>query len=76
MGFTFMDNGKLIAKLPLNAWCPVGETNIRYEVVEGKWSRESDSILILEYPIYPKAEKVRITTISNNQLVLKRIFCK
>lgn len=35
-GYTFLPNGKLIVKQS-KSWCPVGETKINYEIVEGKW---------------------------------------
>mgnify|MGYP007071075470 FL=1 len=74
-GFTFLKNGKLVACLPDNGSCPVGD-KLKLKVVNGKWSKESDSIYVLNYPIYPKAERIRISILTKNQLVLKRTFCK
>jgi hypothetical protein len=71
-GYTFFPNGKLIVKQS-SSWCPVGETKIKFEVVEGKWEMINDSMISLKHHRYGNQieDKRIISFVSKNELVLK-----
>ncbi|MEN9336280.1 MAG: hypothetical protein RLZZ500_1267 [Bacteroidota bacterium] len=71
-GYQILPNGKLIVKQS-TSWCPVGETKITYEVVEGNWQLIHDTILEFTHQRYgePLIDRRIIKNVDAKTVVLK-----
>jgi hypothetical protein len=70
-GYRFWKSGKL--KVCQNiSWCPVGNSKIIYETVDGKWKMVKDSIIQFEHKRFGTKSrfKYRILKLTESELVL------
>lgn len=73
-GLQFLPKGKLRV-CQSKSWCPVGETSINFETIEGSWSMLNDSVVQLQYPHFDSQVKDSriVKWDDSNYLVLKRL---
>jgi predicted RNA-binding protein len=69
--YEFKKSSNLITRQP-TSWCFVGESNIKFETVKGKWQFIADSIIELKHLRYNKKtkQKYRILKLTDKELVL------
>lgn len=71
-GYVFYRNGKLKVKQS-RGWCPSGETQIEYQIVEGRWKMVNDTVVELIHKKYDSEfqERKIISKVDDQELILK-----
>ncbi len=78
IGLQFFKDEKIRAQVPTNTSCPSGIKEVKFEIVDGTWSKLSDSVLITSFPLNGKniSERLKILKLTENELIVKLDYKK